>query len=146
LFADLTVQDNLRLGSLHRRRNLAERQKAVLKYFPVLLDRLHQRAGTLSGGEQKALILTRALIPEPNLLILDEISEGLQPSLLMAARHALEEERHRRDMTLVLVEQNVDFALALADRVAVMNVGELTLEAASADPGVRDSIVQAFNK
>ena len=89
------------------------------------------------------LILARALIANPEIVVLDEISEGLQPSMLGTVRKVIGQLRERR-ATLILVEQNVDLALTLADRVALLQVGEFLFERRASDPQVRDQVVQAF--
>jgi ABC-type branched-subunit amino acid transport system ATPase component len=142
IFGDLSVNDNLRLGAISVR-DFQERRDAVLFDFPALGMRLAQKAGTLSGGEQKMLILARALIANPDIIVLDEISEGLQPSMLGTVRKVIGRLRERR-ATLILVEQNVDLALTLADRVALLQVGEFLFERSASDPEVRDQVVQAF--
>lgn len=144
IFPDLTVDENLRLSSLRVKDYEAARDR-VLEHFPILGQRLRQRAGTLSGGEQKMLVLSRALIPEPQLVILDEISEGLQPSILNRARDVLLAERERRPLAMLLVEQNMDFALSVADRIAVLQVGEVLFELDASDPSVRDRVTKAFS-
>jgi branched-chain amino acid transport system ATP-binding protein len=143
IFPDRTVHENLLLGSL-RIRDFRSRLDEVLDDFPVLKQRLRQAAGTLSGGEQKMLILARTLVPSPRLLILDEISEGLQPLVLDIAVRALRRQRERHQTTLILVEQSMDFALALADRVAVLQVGQFLFERNAEDPGLRTEIERAF--
>ena len=94
-------------------------------YFPFLGERLQQRAGTLSGGGQKMLILVRALMLKPRLLLIDEISEGLQPSVLDRIAGVLQEEVTREGVAMLLVEQNLDFALSIAQRWAVLERGEI---------------------
>ncbi|MEX0699696.1 MAG: ABC transporter ATP-binding protein [Acidimicrobiia bacterium] len=143
LFSDLSVADNLRIGGL-KNKQFQETSKRILASFPVLEERLHQRSGTLSGGEQKMLNLARALVCEPRLLILDEISEGLQPSMVDTVKDVLAEERNRRDMSLLMVEQNVDFALELADQVAVLQVGQVLFQEPAKEPGLRDRVVASF--
>lgn len=143
IFGELSVNENLRLGAMYIK-DFSPARDRVLDHFPILRQRLSQQAGTLSGGEQKMLVLARALIPEPKVLILDEISEGLQPSVLATARRVLQLERERRALTLLLVEQNVDFALSIADRVAVLQVGEILFDTVTSSDGVRDEIVGAF--
>ena len=106
LFQDLTVEDNLRLG-LRDDRGFAEGLARVSEYFPFLGKRLSQKAGTLSGGEQKMLIISRALLGSPRLMLIDEISEGLQPSMIQRLTEILEAERKRTGPAILLVEQNV---------------------------------------
>lgn len=124
LFPDLTIRDNLRLA-LRSDRNLAEGLEHVANSFPFLRDRLKQRAGTLSGGEQKMLTLARALMMRPRLLLIDEISEGLQPSVVSRIAGILRAEREERGIAMLIVEQNLDFALGVADRWAVLKRGEI---------------------
>lgn len=140
LFGQLTVQENLHAATLGRRHD-PQHQAAVLEHFPVLAERLWQHAGTLSGGEQKMLVLARALMARPSLLVLDEISDGLQPSMVATVARALTAERERTGVTLLMVEQNLALGLALADRVAVMKRGSITLERPSGGPGAREQIL-----
>ncbi len=99
--------------------------------FPFLRERLTQRAGTLSGGEQKMLLIARALMARPRLMLVDEISEGLQPSIIERLAEALVAERDRTSVAILLVEQNVRFALRVADRWAVLKLGEIDDEGSS---------------
>lgn len=122
LFQDMSIHDNLRLA-VRSDRQLAPALNRVFEYFPFLADRLKQRAGTLSGGEQKMLILARALMLRPRLLLIDEISEGLQPSVVDRIANALRLERERDGTAMLVVEQNLDFALRIADRWAVLKLG-----------------------
>lgn len=127
IFSNLTVRDNLasaRKPSPAGRRRLAW----LFEFFPVLAERLDQKAGTLSGGEQKMLILTRALLPEPEVLLVDEISDGLQPKMVSTVRDVLVEERRERGTTMLIVEQNIDLSFAIADRVAVLKLGQIAFE------------------
>lgn len=137
LFQDLSIRDNLRLA-LRSDRLLAEALARVVAHFPFLGERLHQRAGALSGGEQKMLILARALMVQPRLLLVDEISEGLQPSLLERIAAALRLEVSR-GLAILMVEQNIDFALGVAHRWAVLERGEISEEGPS-DAGARTRI------
>ena len=127
LFQDLTVEENLRLGLRHDR-GFTEAIARVSEYFPIIRQRLAQKAGTLSGGEQKMLIVTRALLASPRLTLIDEISEGLQPSMIQRLTDILLAERKRTGMAIFVVEQNVSFALSLADRYAVLKLGEIADE------------------
>jgi branched-chain amino acid transport system ATP-binding protein len=124
LFQDLTVEDNLRLG-LRDDRGFAEGLARVSEYFPIIARRLSQKAGTLSGGEQKMLIVSRALLGSPRLMLIDEISEGLQPSIIQRLTEILLAERKRTGTAIFVVEQNVSFAFSMADRYAVLKIGEI---------------------
>lgn len=124
IFQDLTVNENLLLGIRHAREFDGEFAR-ICEIFPFMADRLQQRAGTLSGGEQKMLILARALIAKPKLILLDEITEGLQPSVIERLGTALLEERDRTGVSIFLVEQNIQFALRVADRWAVFKLGKI---------------------
>jgi len=121
LFADLTVMENLQIGLMTRGKGQSTLE-SVLQLFPVLRDRLNQRSGTLSGGEQQMLAMARALCLEPDILLLDEPTEGLQPSMISRLRETVLELRGRGVSTL-LVEQRVDAVLPVADRVSFIESG-----------------------
>lgn len=144
IFGDLSVNENLRLGNLGIT-NFARRRDEALEDFPALADRLTQKAGTLSGGEQKMLVLVRSLISQPSVLLLDEISEGLQPSIVERVREVLQRERASRPLTMLVVEQNVDLALALVDHVAVLEVGTIRFSNPVTAPSVREDVIEAFS-
>jgi branched-chain amino acid transport system ATP-binding protein len=124
IFPSLTVEENLRLGAfMHSekgeyRRNLDE----VFELFPVLKERIQQPGGTLSGGEQQQLAIARALMSNPRLLMLDEPSLGLAPALVDQIFELIAR-LHQRDVTILLVEQNVDRSLEIVDRAYLMNTG-----------------------
>lgn len=124
LFQDLTVEDNLRLA-LRTDRRMGEGMTRVKEVFPFLAERLTQRAGTLSGGEQKMLLLARALMCRPKLMLIDEITEGLQPSVVEHLAAVLRAEREHSGTAMLIIEQHVKFALAVADRYAVLKLGEI---------------------
>jgi len=130
LFPDLTVAENLRMG-LWVRDGGPETLESVLDLFPVLRERLGQRAGTLSGGEQQMLATARALCARPTLLLMDEPSEGLMPRLIDRLLDTVAALRGRGVGTL-LVEQKVDAVLRVADRVVVMETGRVVREATPA--------------
>ena len=132
LFQDLTVEDNLRLG-LRDDRGFAEGLARVSEYFPIVGKRLNQKAGTLSGGEQKMLIVSRALLGSPRLILIDEISEGLQPSMIQRLTEILLAERKRTGTAIFVVEQNVPFAFSVADRYAVLKIGEIADDGVAGD-------------
>lgn len=132
LFQDLTVQENLRLG-LRNDHGFAEGLARVSDYFPIIGKRLNQKAGTLSGGEQKMLIVSRALLGSPRLMLIDEISEGLQPSMIQRLSEILLAERKRAGTAIFVVEQNVPFAFSVADRYAVLKIGEIADDGVAGD-------------
>lgn len=121
LFTEMTVAENIEIGLMAKGRGRETRQK-VLNLFPRLRERLDQRAETLSGGEQQMLATARALCLEPRVLLLDEPTEGLQPSMIQIIRDVVETMRDR-GVTIILVEQRIEAVLALADRVAFLENG-----------------------
>ena len=141
LFADMTVGENLRLGGPHDRL-FRERLPSIEPHFPVLLRRLGQKAGTLSGGEQKMLLISRSILARPRLMLLDEISEGLQPSVVDRLARVLTAERQMHGTAMLLVEQNVAFALAVADRFAVLTSGVVVERGGTGDAGAATRIEQ----
>ncbi|NVZ81231.1 ABC transporter ATP-binding protein [Pseudomonas yamanorum] len=139
LFTELSIRDNLRMG-LEKDALFDERFAAIEPVFPVFKDRLKQYAGTLSGGEQKMLLVARALMMRPSIILLDEITEGLQPSVIDRIAVALMHERQLHGTTLLLIEQNVPFALKVADRYLVLKQGEIEEDGDANAPGAAESI------
>ncbi len=130
LFSDLTVMENLKVG-LMTRNSGPEVLQHVLALFPLLKDRLSQRAGTMSGGEQQMLAMARALCISPKLLLLDEPTEGLMPAMISRIRQSVLDLKEH-GVTTLLVEQRVDAVLPVADRVAFVENGRVTgLESAA---------------
>jgi branched-chain amino acid transport system ATP-binding protein len=130
LFSDLTVMENLRVG-LMTRNSGPQVLDHVLTLFPLLKDRLTQRAGTMSGGEQQMLAMARALCISPRLLLLDEPTEGLMPAMIARIRQSVLDLKEH-GVTTLLVEQRVDAVLPVADRVAFVENGRVTgLESAA---------------
>ena len=121
LFTEMTVAENIEVGLMTRAKGAETREK-VLNMFPRLRERLHQRAETLSGGEQQMLTTARALCLEPSVLLLDEPTEGLQPSMIALIRETVETLR-AAGKAIVLVEQRIEAVLAIADRVAFIENG-----------------------
>lgn len=126
IFPTLTVAENLRLGAYLRRDGAEVRRDldGLMDRFPVLADRRNQQAGTLSGGEQQQLAIARALIGKPRLLMLDEPSLGLAPTLVDRV-FELVDELHRSGVTILLVEQNVRRTLEFADRAYLLRTGRM---------------------
>lgn len=141
LFQDLSVRDNLQLG-LRDRSHFDEDLARIGQAFPFLPTRLAQRAGTLSGGEQKMLLVARALMARPKLMLIDEITEGMQPSVIERLAGVLRGERDRAGTAMLLIEQNVQFALAVGDRYAVLKRGEIVDRGAVGEAGVVQRITE----
>jgi branched-chain amino acid transport system ATP-binding protein len=139
----MTVQENLILGGYARRDHaaIAADIDRMLDRFPILRERLKQRAGTLSGGEQQMLVIARALISRPRLLMLDEPSLGLAPLVTAEIFKIVRELNAEDGMTILLVEQNANQALQLADRAYVLEMGKVVLEGAelASDARVREA-------
>ena len=123
LFAELTVRENLEIGLMVRKTGAAALDRA-LTAFPVLAERLRQRAGTLSGGEQQMLAIARALCIEPRVMLLDEPTEGLMPSMIARIRDSVLDLK-RQGVATLLVEQRVDAVLPVADKVAFIETGRI---------------------
>jgi len=138
LFAELSVAQNLEIGLMVRGSG-TEVLDGVLELFPRLKERFHQRAQTLSGGEQQMLATARALCLEPKVLLLDEPTEGLQPSMIEAIRQVVAVMRDR-GVGIILVEQRVDAVLSVADRVSFIENGH-NLETLDADALRRDHAI-----
>jgi len=128
VFAEMSVLENLEMGA-HTRRDNKQRSdlEEMLSLFPVLRDRLRQRAGTLSGGEQEMLAIARALMSRPKLCIFDEPSLGLAPKIVEEVEHTIARIK-AMGTTILLVEQNAAMALRLSDRAYVFEAGEIVLE------------------
>jgi branched-chain amino acid transport system ATP-binding protein len=145
LFTELSVWDNIRMGAVVRggQKALRANAKRILGYFPWMEERRDQQAGTLSGGEQQMLALVRGLVSNPKLLLLDEPSLGLAPTItreLFSIVHRLNEEE---GLTVLVVEQNATIALETASRAYVLEVGKVAVAGESAElqrhEGVRKS-------
>jgi branched-chain amino acid transport system ATP-binding protein len=141
LFADISVADNLRLG-LRSDREFETAFARVCGIFPFLKERRRQKAGSLSGGEQKMLLMSRALMPRPALMLIDEISEGLQPSIVSRLSAVLKAERQETGTGILLIEQNIRFAFETADRYAVLKRGEIVDAGGTADKGALSSVIE----
>tara|TARA_B100000427_G_scaffold84771_1_gene69420 strand:- start:267 stop:980 length:714 start_codon:yes stop_codon:yes gene_type:complete len=135
IFSRLTVEDNLRLGASvnEKGKNFDQDSKDVYDLFPVLKDRLSQRGGTLSGGEQQMLAIGRAMMARPRVLLLDEPSLGIAPKLVNQIFSSIKNINKEKKVTVFLVEQNAKKALELADRGYVLVNGKISLEGAGKD-------------
>jgi ABC-type branched-subunit amino acid transport system ATPase component/ABC-type branched-subunit amino acid transport system permease subunit len=143
VFPDLSVLDNIRLGAFLHWKDVDADVERMLVQFPRLRERLHQRAGLLSGGEQQMLAMARALMSRPRILLLDEPSLGLAPKIIADLFNTLDRLR-QDDMTLLLVDQMAGLALALADRAYVMDTGRVVAQGAAADIEKDDALARAY--
>jgi urea transport system ATP-binding protein len=133
IFPLLTVEENLRTGFTCLPRGQRKIPDDVLDLFPVLRTMLRRRGGDLSGGQQQQLAIARALITRPKLLLLDEPTEGIQPSIIKDIERVIRALAQRGEMAILLVEQYYDFARDLADTLAVMDRGEVVLAGPAKD-------------
>jgi urea transport system ATP-binding protein len=137
IFPLLSVKENLETGFAPLPRSQREIPNEIYDLFPVLKDMLHRRGGDLSGGQQQQLAIGRALVTRPKLLVLDEPTEGIQPSIIKQIGFAIDLLRKRGDMAILLVEQYFDFARDLCDTFAVLDRGQVVMS------GTRASMVEA---
>jgi branched-chain amino acid transport system ATP-binding protein len=128
VFPRMTVAENLTVGELIGGPKGKKQPDLVYQYFPRLAERRNQMAGTMSGGEQQQLAIGRALIGNPALMLLDEPSEGIQPSIVQMICEALKSIRNELGTTILFVEQNLDTILAISERCYVMEKGRITAE------------------
>ncbi len=141
IFPNLTVLENLKLAASRASPRTVER---ILTAFPRLQPMLDRAGGALSGGEQQILALARCLCTEPQLLLLDEPTEGIQPSIIEQMIDSLAALRHDQGLTMVLVEQNLDFLVALSQRIVVLEKGRITRShQGNAPEGLRQLVAAA---
>jgi branched-chain amino acid transport system ATP-binding protein len=141
IFPELTVDENLRMGEQvgHKRRN---RYDLVYEYFPILKERRRQLGGTMSGGEQQMLAIGRALVGNPDLLLLDEPSVGIQPSLIQEIGAALTKLNETERLTMLLVEQNMSLIADLGQRGYAMDKGRIVSSLSGKELRNRDLLLQ----
>ena len=143
LFSELTVEENLEIGLLTRKKGKDTKDK-VLSMFPRLKERINQTSGTLSGGEQQMLALARALCIEPSLLLLDEPTEGLQPSMISLIRNSILELK-KQGVSILLVEQRIEAILPVADEVIIIENGSKTFSAYSKEFKNKKTLQNLYN-
>ena len=145
IFPKMSVEENLELGAFLRsdKAGIEADKKRMLELFPRLHERIHQKAGTMSGGEQQMLAVARALMAKPKLLLLDEPSMGLAPVLVDVIFATIRKIREQ-GMTVLLVEQNARAALAVADRAYVLESGSIKIEGNAAELRRNPEIEKAY--
>nr|WP_093214995.1 MULTISPECIES: ATP-binding cassette domain-containing protein [unclassified Variovorax] len=143
VFPELSVRDNIRLGAFLDGRDIDARTEAMLGRFPRLRERLHQRAGLLSGGEQQMLAIARGLMSRPRVLLLDEPSLGLAPKIIAELFEALDALR-AEGLTVLLVDQMAALALALCDRAYVMEGGRIVAQGSAAEIAADGALAKAY--
>ena len=143
IFLEMTVQENLEMGAYINKSVSQEDLEMVFNYFPRLKERRKQIAGTLSGGEQQMLAMSRALMSHPKLMMLDEPSMGLAP-IIVDQVFSIIKELHKSGTTILLVEQNARKALQIADRAYVLETGSITLSGTGAELAKSDEVRKAY--
>lgn len=126
IFPQLTVQENLELG-LEVNKGKGTIGEEIFELFPIIKEFLHRKGGNLSGGQQQQLAIARALVSHPKLLILDEPTEGIQPSIIEDIASAIEKVNKQLGITVLIVEQYLDFVLGVSNRYYVLDKGEICL-------------------
>ena len=145
-FTDLTVEENLRLGAYSRKDKdaVSEDIEGVFEHFPPPKDRLYQQAGTLSGGEQQMLAISRALMLRPKLLLLDEPSFGLAPLIVQEIFEIMRNINKTNGVSMLLVEQNASLALNLADHAYLLETGNVVLSGPAEDIRADESVRRTY--
>ena len=143
IFLQMTVQENLEMGAYINKEVSQKDLEMVFNYFPRLKERRKQIAGTLSGGEQQMLAMSRALMSHPKLMMLDEPSMGLAP-ILVDQIFDIIKELHKAGTTILLVERNARKALQVADRAYVLETGNITLSGTGAELASSDAVKKAY--
>ena len=142
IFPNLTVQENLEVSLSVAGKGARDRLDHVFELFPVLKEMLSRKGGVLSGGQQQQLAIGRALLTKPKLLILDEPTEGIQPSIIDQIEDAIHELKKEKDLSIILVEQYLDFAKAASDQFYILDRGKVVEEGSSSE--LTDVIIQQY--
>ena len=142
IFGQLTVEENLKVSLNCKRQTSRSLPEDIFEYFPVLKEMLQRRGGDLSGGQQQQLAIARALVLNPNMLILDEPNEGIQPNIVQLIRDVLLRLNKEKSMTIVLVEQKLPFARAVGEQFYLMERGKVVSHGAMLE--LNDDLVKQY--
>lgn len=146
ILGDFSVEENLELGALAHLKSgettLEERKEIVFRYFPALKEHLNRKGGVLSGGQQQQLAIGRALMTNPNMIILDEPTDGIQPNVVADLANTLNRIRKELFVTIVIVEQNLKFAFRIADKYVLLQKGAIVSQGETSQ--LTDDIVHQY--
>ena len=127
IFPKLSVYENLLMGMISQKRKINSRLDEVFSYFPIISNRLHQTAGTLSGGEQQMLAIGRAIMTDPEIMLLDEPSDGIMPALVDEITNTLKKINQTNNISMIIVEQNVPMIFSLTDNCIILEKGRIVI-------------------
>ena len=133
IFPKLSVYENLLMGMISQKRKINSRLDEVFSYFPIISNRLHQTAGTLSGGEQQMLAIGRAIMTDPEIMLLDEPSDGIMPALVDEITNTLKKINQTNDISMIIVEQNVPMIFSLTDNCIILEKGRIVISGKKSD-------------
>ena len=144
IFQSFTVYENLRLGIIKFKRKDRNIPGEIFNYFPILQERKNQKAGSFSGGEQQMLAIARALVSNPKILLLDEPSEGIQPSIVEEIGRILVKINREKGVTILIVEQNVDLIMDIAEECFFMEKGKIVDQSETSHLRQDDSLITQY--
>ena len=133
IFPKLSVYENLLMGIISQKRKINSRLDEVFSYFPIISNRLHQTAGTLSGGEQQMLAIGRAIMTDPEIMLLDEPSDGIMPALVDEITNTLKKINQTNNISMIIVEQNVPMIFSLTDNCIILEKGRIVISGKKTD-------------
>ncbi len=133
IFPKLNVYENLLMGIISQKRKINSRLDEVFSYFPIISNRLHQTAGTLSGGEQQMLAIGRAIMTDPEIMLLDEPSDGIMPALVDEITNTLKKINQTNNISMIIVEQNVPMIFSLTDNCIILEKGRIVIYGKKSD-------------
>lgn len=133
IFPKLSVYENLLMGIISQKRKIHSHLEEVFSYFPILSNRLHQTAGTLSGGEQQMLAIGRAIMTDPEIMLLDEPSDGIMPTLVDEITNTLKKINQTNNISMIIVEQNVPMIFSLTDNCIILEKGRIVISGKKSD-------------